>query len=71
MSVWLKRIVMSSADIANFILSFGGVRMSEVYRLNSVGESISPYGTPVLIVACFNFMYVVVQYVLFASPDVI
>ena len=42
---------MASAYVTNFILSFGGVGMSDMYRLNSVGESTPPCWTPVLIVA--------------------
>ena len=30
--------------------------LSDVYILNSVGESTPPCGTPVFIVACFNFV---------------
>ena len=40
---------MSSAYVMSFILLFGDVRMSVVYRLNSAGESIPPCGTPVLL----------------------
>ena len=44
--------MISSANVTSFILSLGGVAMSEVYRLNSVGE-----GTPsILISACFDFV---------------
>ena len=30
--------------------------MSEVYRLNSIGDSTAPCGTPVSIVACYDFV---------------
>ena len=39
-----------------FILLIGGVGMSDVYILNSVGESTSPCGTLVFIVACLDFV---------------
>ena len=54
--VLLKIIELSSAYVTSFTLSFGGDRMSEVYRLNSVGESTPPCVTPVLIVVCFDFV---------------
>ena len=57
--VWLEIIVMSSAYVISFILLFGGVGMSDVYILNSVGESTSPCGTPVFIVACFDLCCIV------------
>ena len=51
-----ERIVMSSAYVISFILLFGGVGMSDVHILNSVGESTPPCGTPVFIVAYFDFV---------------
>ena len=56
MFVWVERIVISSAYVISFILLLGGVRVSDVYILNSVGESILSCGTPVCIVACFDFL---------------
>ena len=53
---WVERIVMSSSYIISFIL-FGGVWMSDVYTLSSVGESIPPCRTPVFIVDCFDFVW--------------
>ena len=47
---------MSSAYVISFILLFSGVGLSDVYILNSVGESTSPCGTPVFIVACFDIV---------------
>ena len=47
---------MSSAYVISFVLLFGGVRMSDVYILNSVGESTPLCGTPVFIVACFDIV---------------
>ena len=55
MFVWLERIVISSAYVISFIFSFSD-GMSEVHRLNSVGESPPPCGTHVSIVACFDFL---------------
>ena len=52
---------MSSTYVVSFIfLLFGGVGMSDVYILNSVGESTPPCGTPVFIVACFDFVLFIV-----------
>ena len=56
MFVWVERIVISSAYVISFILLFGGVRISDVNILNSVGESTPPCGTLVFIVACFDFV---------------
>ena len=53
---WVKRIVMSSAYVTSFILLFGGVGLCDVYILNSFEESTPPCGTPVFIVACFDFV---------------
>ena len=55
--------------MTNFILSLDGVGMSEVYRMNSVGEITHTCETPVLIAACFGFA--LLQCLLFASPDVL
>ena len=57
MFVWVERSVMSSAYVINFILLFGRVGISDVYILNSVGESSASCGTPVFIVACFDFVF--------------
>ena len=46
MFMWVERIVMSYAYVMSFILWFGWVGMSEVYMLNSVGESTPPCRTP-------------------------
>ena len=43
--------MMSSAYVTSFILSLGGVGILRGYRMNCVGESTSPCGTPILIVA--------------------
>ena len=56
MFVWVERIVMSSSYVISFILLFGGVELSDVYILNSVGESTPPCVTPVFIVACFGLV---------------
>ena len=69
MIVWVKRIVMSSAYVISFTLLCGSVGMSDVYILNSVGESIPPFGTPVFIVASSDL--VVVYCELFASSDAV
>ena len=52
---------MSSAYVNGFIL-FGGVGISDVYRLNSVGESTPPCGTPVY--CCFDFVLLYAVYCL-------
>ena len=57
MFAWVERIVMSSAYVISFILLFGGVGMSDVYILNSVGESTPACGTPVFYVAYFAFPF--------------
>ena len=68
--VWVERIVISSAHVISFILLLGGVRKSDGYILNSVGESTSPCGTPVFVFACFGFvlLYNVNCFVTVASP---
>ena len=40
----------------SFILLFGGVGMSDVYILNTVGESSPSCRTLVFIVTCFDFV---------------
>ena len=47
-----------------FILSFGGVGISEVQRLNNIGESTPLCGTPVLIGVCFGFVLLYTVYCL-------
>ena len=47
---------MSSSFVITYILLFGGAGISEVYILNSVDESTPFCGTPVFIVASFNFV---------------
>ena len=49
--------MMPSTYVTSFTLSLGGVGISEVYRLNSVDESTPPGRTPVLIVACFDLVF--------------
>ena len=62
MFVWVERIVMSTAYVVSFVL-VGGVGMSDVYILNSVGESTSLCGTLVFIVVCFEFVLLYLYYV--------
>lgn len=47
------RIVMSSAYVTSFT-SGGGVGMSAVYMLKSVGESTPPCGTPAFVSFCIE-----------------
>ena len=47
---------MPSAYVISFILLFGCVGTSDVYILNSVGESTSSCGTHVFIVDNFDFV---------------
>ena len=54
--VSVEKIVMSSAYVTSFILLFGGVRMSDVYTLDTLGESTPSCRTPVFILACFDFV---------------
>ena len=70
MFVWVEKIVISSADVISFILCLVvlGCLMCS-YILNRVGESTSPCGVPVFIVACFAF--VLLYSVYFASPNVV
>ena len=56
MFVWVERTVISSAYVICLLLLFGGVGMSDVYTLNSVGESTPSCRNPVCFVACFDFV---------------
>ena len=65
MSMWVENR-MSSSYVINFIQLFGGVGMSDVYVLNSVGENTPRYVTPVFIVACFDIvLYIVLTFCIY------
>ena len=55
MLVCVESELMSSAYVKSLMLS-GGVGMSDMYILKSVGERTPPWGTPVLIWICLEVL---------------
>ena len=58
MLVCVESELMSSAYVKSLMLS-GGVGMSDMYTLKSVGERTPPWGTPVLILDLFGGFVVI------------